>query len=612
MRIRHCILSVFAAVVCVVSGARGQVAAPPWQETFGSIPILDGGRVMPLDTYARRLAVELTGRTKWREGKGPGAFVGREAIELLADLMARGDEMMRRELIYLDHHDTKVEVGLNPDRRFFQGVEVMRLGRFQEIAGGLQARQAADEKAKPTPIERHASETLNATMTVATFARGMVSFPIVPDPGSADFLAITAVSGPAGTEGVQAAFGEFLGAYRTLSGIDENIGAIRGRMADPQAAGAGDLSNELQAAIESRGVAEALVNTEAVALRDAINAFAPLPAAAAQDIRLEHFYNHHKPWLMAVVATILALLMILCKWILRLKVFGYLAGAMIAWAVVEQAMGLSLRVMILNRPPVSNTYEAILWIGIVALACGLVGQALNRKGLYLATGLAASLVALLFAQLVPLTDQTNSIPAVLRSNYWLIIHVMTIVASYGAFLLAAVLGHAYLVRDVILRKAPDPKARLIVQTYRLMQVGLVLLTVGTILGGVWAAESWGRFWGWDPKETWSLICIVLYFVMLHARYSGWVKDFGLAVAAVLGFLSIVWCFYGVNYVMATGLHSYGFGSGGEKWVGIWGVIEIVFLIACFVLFKTLSPRLAAPEKTRQDKAGGQSATPTPA
>ena len=574
MRYRSALLSLLALLLLLTPGARAQDTAETgsWQEVFGSIPILDGGRVMPLDTYARRLAVEITGRTKWPAGKGPEGHKGREAIELLADLLANGDQMMRTELIYLDHHDTKAEVGLDPDRRFFQGVEIMRAGKLNEIATALRTKQAGQEKVKPTPIERHASDALNATMTVATFSRGMVPLPIVPQVGSAEFLAVSASSGPPGTEKVQAALGAFLEAYRTGN---DPAGAAR-------------------------------------ALQGAITEYAPLPESAAQDIRLEHFYNFHKPWLMAAVATILALLLILCKWILRLKVFGYLAGVAIAWAVVEQAMGLSLRVMILNRPPVSNTYEAILWIGIVAMSCGIIGQAINRKGLYLVTGLTASLVALLFAQLVPLTDQTNSIPAVLRSNYWLIIHVMTIVASYGAFLLAAVLGHAYLVRDVILRKAPDPKARLIVQTYRLMQVGLVLLTVGTILGGVWAAESWGRFWGWDPKETWSLICIVLYFVMLHARYSGWVKDFGLAVAAVLGFLSIVWCFYGVNYVMATGLHSYGFGSGGEKWVFLWGLIEIVFLIACFVLFKTLSPRLAAPETTRQDKAGGQSATPTPA
>lgn len=543
MRLRSVLLCIAVTMLALATGARAQQAS--WQETFGAIPIQDGGRIMPLDTYARRLAVEITGRTKWREGKGPEAFAGREAIEMLADLMAQPEVLWNRPLVLIDHRGMKEEVGLEPERRFFSPIEIMRCAPIHSVVGGLRERQEREEKAKPTPIERHASDAQAAAMMVAAFMQDR-HYPIVPQADSAEFLAVGPEHGPPGTEAIQAALAGFLQAYRD----DDN----------------------------PAGAAEKLAA--------AINDFAPLPAKAARSIQLEHFYNHHKPWLMAAIATILALLLILARWILRLKLFSYLAGAAILWAVVEQGLGLGLRVIILQRPPVSNTYEAILWIGIVAMVCGLIGQAINRKGWYLVAGLTASLVALLFAQLVPLTDQTNSIPAVLRSNYWLIIHVMTIVASYGAFLLAAVLGHAYLIRDVILRRKPDPQARLIVQTYRLMQVGLILLTAGTILGGVWAAESWGRFWGWDPKETWSLISIVVYFVMLHARYSGWIKDFGLAVASIGGFLAIVWCFYGVNYVMATGLHSYGFGSGGEVWVAAWALVEFVFLGACFIRART--------------------------
>jgi cytochrome c-type biogenesis protein CcsB len=335
----------------------------------------------------------------------------------------------------------------------------------------------------------------------------------------------------------------------------------------------------------------------------AINAHAPIPPRAARTVRMEHFYNSHKPWLTAAVATIIALLLILARWVLRLKIFTWLAAAAIVWAVAEQALGLYLRITILGRPPVSNTYEALLWMGIIATACGVVGQVINRHGWYLAGGLTAALISLLFAQLVPLTDQTNSLPPVLRSNYWPVIHVMTIVASYGAFLLAAVLGHAFLIRDVLLRKQPDPQARLIVQTYRLMQLGLVLLTAGTILGGVWAAESWGRFWGWDPKETWSLISIVVYFAMLHARYSRWIKDFGLAVASIAGFMAIVWTFYGVNYVMGTGLHTYGFGDGGEVWVLAWAAAELVFLTACLVRARAGSAPEPAATVARVESAG---------
>ncbi|MGE3108996.1 MAG: cytochrome c biogenesis protein [Phycisphaerales bacterium] len=242
--------------------------------------------------------------------------------------------------------------------------------------------------------------------------------------------------------------------------------------------------------------------------------------------------------------------------------------------------------MILGRAPVSNTYEALLWMGLVGIGVALVAQLLNRKGWYLPAGIGVALLSVLFSNLVPLESQTGALPAVLRSNYWLIIHVLTIVASYGVLAVASILGHVYLVKEVLLarRGAPQRDSKLshplVSQTYRCLQLGLVLLTAGTILGGVWAADSWGRFWGWDPKETWALISIVVYFAVLHARYVRWLKDFGLAASAVLGFASIVWTFYGVNYLMGTGLHSYGFGAGGGMWVAVWAVAEIVFVLAC--------------------------------
>jgi cytochrome c-type biogenesis protein CcsB len=304
-----------------------------------------------------------------------------------------------------------------------------------------------------------------------------------------------------------------------------------------------------------------------------------------------------------------------------------------AWAFVEQVLGLYLRVVILGRAPVSNTYEAILWMGIVAMLVGAVAQLVARRGLYLVGGTAGALLCVLFAGLVPLQDQTNAIPAVLRSNYWLIVHVLTIVASYGIFLLAAFLGHVYLVRDVLLAKRGEPQPTLgnplITQTYRAIQLGVVLLTAGTILGGIWAADSWGRFWGWDPKETWALISIIVYVIMLHARYVGWIRDFGLAVASVIGFVSIVWTFYGVNYVMAAGLHSYGMPGGeasggpgvasmlegfftsnsGAAWVARWVALELLFVGVCKLRHLKLQE---AARETSMETAGAAATSPDPA
>jgi ABC-type transport system involved in cytochrome c biogenesis permease subunit len=97
-----------------------------------------------------------------------------------------------------------------------------------------------------------------------------------------------------------------------------------------------------------------------------------------------------------------------------------------------------------------------------------------------------------------------------------------------------------------------------------MQVGVLLIAAGTILGGVWADYSWGRFWGWDPKEVWALITLLIYLVPLHGRFAGWVSTFGLVFASVVCFLSVVMAWYGVNFVLGVGLHSYGFVEGGSQ------------------------------------------------
>jgi ABC-type transport system involved in cytochrome c biogenesis permease subunit len=118
--------------------------------------------------------------------------------------------------------------------------------------------------------------------------------------------------------------------------------------------------------------------------------------------------------------------------------------------------------------------------------------------------------------------------------------------------------------------------------YRTMQVGVLLIAAGTILGGVWADYSWGRFWGWDPKEVWALITLLVYLIPLHGRFAGWVSSFGLVVSSVLCFLSVIMAWYGVNFVLGVGLHSYGFvegGSQGSMSVIIAGVMAVPFAAA---------------------------------
>jgi cytochrome c biogenesis factor len=136
-------------------------------------------------------------------------------------------------------------------------------------------------------------------------------------------------------------------------------------------------------------------------------------------------------------------------------------------------------------------------------------------------------------------------------------------------------------------------------------VGTLLLAVGTMLGGVWASYSWGRFWGWDPKETWALIALLGYLAVLHGRFIGWFKDFGMAVGSILGFLGVLMAWYGVNFILGTGLHSYGFGSGGYTYVGGFVAFELLVVGAASfrhrsqrTLETALEPAQAVPQPAR--------------
>ncbi|MCH9609037.1 MAG: Cytochrome c biogenesis protein CcsA [Chlamydiales bacterium] len=219
------------------------------------------------------------------------------------------------------------------------------------------------------------------------------------------------------------------------------------------------------------------------------------------------------------------------------------------------------RVYILGRPPVSNMMETILyvpWIAtMTALFCG------KRKTTLFAGSLSATAL-LLF---LPPHQSFETVQAVLDSSYWLTIHVLLIVGSYGILIYAGVLAHIYLITK-----------RYFTPLLKSLYIGTALLIVGTILGGVWAAQSWGRFWDWDPKEAWAFISAGIYLAFIHGYKFRKIKEKGLAIGAIIGLLAISFTWYGVNYILGTGLHSYGFGGGGESLYYSYLLLEVSAII----------------------------------
>jgi len=147
---------------------------------------------------------------------------------------------------------------------------------------------------------------------------------------------------------------------------------------------------------------------------------------------------------------------------------------------------------------------------------------------------------------VALNPSISPLVPVLRSNLWLTVHVLTITLSYGAFFLAWALGHVVVGSMALTPENKDRQANLSQYLYRTLQIGVVLLAAGTILGGVWANYSWGRFWGWDPKENGALMIILWELTILHARIGGYIRDRGVCISAIILGCIVAFSWWGVN------------------------------------------------------------------
>jgi len=257
-------------------------------------------------------------------------------------------------------------------------------------------------------------------------------------------------------------------------------------------------------------------------------------------------------------------------------------GYQLSWVLAGsgfllQAAGLLSRVLIAGRPPVTNMYESVIWVAFGTILFALIFETIYKAGSFLMGAVPVAVASLILADSQPviLDHSIHPLTPVLRDNFWLSTHVLSITLSYAAFALSLGVAHIALAQVIAGRK---PTATLYTYLYKTLQVGVLLLAVGTILGGVWANYSWGRFWDWDPKETWALTALLGYLFLLHGRISGLWGGFGLAVGSVIAFMSVLMAWYGVNFVLGAGLHSYGFGTGGFSLVAIFVGCELLFVL----------------------------------
>ncbi len=312
------------------------------------------------------------------------------------------------------------------------------------------------------------------------------------------------------------------------------------------------------------------------ALTTAVTAAAPEATANA---RSEFVFNTLDLFGLARILYLVAFLLAVTSWLINPTTLRPAASLVALLAFFLTTAALLWRMALLGRPPVTNLYSSALFVAWVSVGVGLLVERLTRDGLITAACSALGFASLLIAHhLAADTDTLGVLIAVLDSNFWLATHVITITIGYAATFLAGFLGIAYLLlRATSRRFDAATEKRLTASIYGVICFALLFSFVGTILGGIWADQSWGRFWGWDPKENGALLIVIWNAIILHARWGGMIRARGLAVLAILGNIVTAFSWFGTN-LLGIGLHSYGFTETGFLYLAIFTATQLLITL----------------------------------
>jgi len=600
-------MSVPVMALLVVLGARP--ATPPLPsgldlETIRAVAVQHDGRWMPLDTLARDVVERVTGRA-WYQGQDP-------VLWLLAWTF---DPETWREvpLIRIPQAELRAELDLPESQTVFSWSQLTRHRRLLQLIGDL---GRIESGRKLNPLEAKVADIRDKLTLLQRAFQGQV-IRVIPDP-------------------------------------DDVLGAWRPVGSGPAAHGQAPAPTAVQDAWQA--LADAFRRNEpasfSAASRQLADALGALPAAhrpSAERLRTELTYNRLRPfraaWIVMLVGTLLAAVALVVgrRWCDGLALAGMVAG----FAVLSY--GIWLRWQIAGRIPAANMYESLLFLGWGVGAFAIVSMVLLPHRVVPVTASAMGAVALILADCLPMDHYVRPIPPVLLDTIWMSIHVPVIMVSYAVLALAVLIAHVQLLVMALVPARRHWVGVLDALHHWYVLVGSILLVAGIIAGSMWAASSWGRYWGWDPKEVWSLVAFLGYLAILHVRLDPtgpprWVYGLAGALAVVftamvvpklapmseakvailagtlaatvlflfargamadalksiLAFWLIVMTYVGVNYVLGTGLHSYGFGTGAVAryllWVG--GVdLALVVLTALVALIR------GAPQPAASEPAG---------
>ena len=570
-------------ICCVATLAHAQTNAPTTVadtsglefKQFGLLAIQDGGRRKPIDTFARETLTKITGRSSYTD-KNARHW---SANDFLLSALLETRDWKNEPMVLVSFGRLKTQLGLPEQQRRFSFSQLAGLGELHRIANEAHAKKAAEKE-----LDRSEQEALAVGDRLALLSHVMdgSALLIVPAKNAGDAWLVPDPSATGAIYSEQ----QFAPAMQSLTAM-------------MQAYQRGDSFNFSSAARQTR---------------DNLRALNSSVYPTESQLKLEYTYNHFEGFYRAIWLYGFAFVLLLVGHLragtrsvaspgkkddtqvvrpTRGRVWRLAGVSLVILGIVFHASGIAMRCMIGGRPPVTNMYESIIWVSFAVTFFGMIFFARYRTPVYLLAALPVTLTALLLVFQMPIAMPSSIDPLVpvLRDNFWLTIHVLTITLSYAAFALAMGFGHILLFRYARNPRETRADAPMHFWLYRVLQLGVLLLAAGTILGGVWANYSWGRFWGWDPKETWALIALLCYITTLHGRLAGWWTQFGLVVASVVCFLAVLMAWYGVNFVLGKGLHSYGFGIGGETYVATFVIADLLFV--AFAVWRYRSARRTA-------------------
>lgn len=290
---------------------------------------------------------------------------------------------------------------------------------------------------------------------------------------------------------------------------------------------------------------------------------------AAKLAEFETRFNAYAPFALAQMLYLVVLLLTMGAWFGATRPLAAAAYRILLVTFLLHSAGLVARIVLSGRPPVTNLYSSAIFIGWGCILFCLIMERAHRTGLLTLIGGAAGFLTLLVAAALAGDGDTMAVlVAVLDTNFWLATHVVIVTLGYSATFLAGMLATAYIFGGLFTPLiTPAVAQRLGQMLYGVIAFALVFSLVGTVLGGIWADQSWGRFWGWDPKENGALLIVLWNAMILHARWAGLARTRGIAGMAVFGNIVTSWSWWGTN-MLGVGLHSYGFIDSAVLWLGI--------------------------------------------